>query len=89
MHEPTVPPESGKPLPGDVLKTLSLDLGFENKFAELCNEAEEILTLSQSDEKPVQSMASSADEENFSALAHVNPDNINLQALHCSREKYT
>ncbi|XP_021898705.1 DNA polymerase zeta catalytic subunit-like [Carica papaya] len=87
MHEPTVPPESGKPLPGDVLKTLSLDLGFENKFAELCNEAEEILTLSQSDEKPVQSMASSADEENFSALAHVNPDNTNLQVLHCSREK--
>ncbi|GFY91941.1 recovery protein 3 [Actinidia rufa] len=32
--------DPGKPLPGDVLRTLSLGLELENKLMELCNEAE-------------------------------------------------
>ncbi|PSS24580.1 DNA polymerase zeta catalytic subunit like [Actinidia chinensis var. chinensis] len=39
-HEVALLSDPGKPLPGDVLRTLSLGLELENKLMELCNEAE-------------------------------------------------
>ncbi|CBI36804.3 unnamed protein product, partial [Vitis vinifera] len=40
MHEVAMPPDPGKPLPEDVLRSLSHGLEFENKLGELCNQAE-------------------------------------------------
>jgi DNA polymerase zeta len=70
MREVVMLPDPGKPLPQDVLKTLSLGLEFENKLIELCGDA----------------MTSSTVEENLVGLGHVNPDNIELEALKCSKE---
>jgi DNA polymerase zeta len=70
MHEVAMPPDPGKPLPQDVLKTLSLGLEFENKLIELCGDA----------------ITSSTVKGNSVGLVHVNPDNIELEALKFSKE---
>ena len=68
-----MPPNLGKPLSQDFLKTLSLGLEFENKLIELCGEAENSLTLTpfEKNVKLKQSMTSPADEGNLVGLGHV------------------
>lgn len=58
-----MPPDPGKPLPEDVLRSLSHELEFKDKLRELCNEAGHSLTLI--DERVTQSIRSSADEGNL------------------------
>lgn len=65
-----MPPDPGKPLQQDVLRTLSLGLEFENKLIELCGDA----------------ITSSTVEGNLVGLGHVNTDNIEVEALKCSKE---
>ncbi|KAE9593684.1 hypothetical protein Lal_00036393 [Lupinus albus] len=48
IHEATMPPDPGKPLPEDVMKLLHGSLDFEQKFLELCSEAETSLSLTPS-----------------------------------------
>uniref|UniRef100_A0A2N9IM45 DNA polymerase n=1 Tax=Fagus sylvatica TaxID=28930 RepID=A0A2N9IM45_FAGSY len=45
MRDVAMPSDPSKPLPDDVLRTLSLGLEFENKLIELCGETENTLAL--------------------------------------------
>lgn len=67
IHDTALPPDSGKPLPQDVLKSLSLGIGFENALMELC-EGEKILSSFEKDVSVLKSVAESADEESLVEL---------------------
>lgn len=43
-----MPPDPGKPIPEDVMKLLSVGLDFEQKFLQLCSEAEASLSFTPS-----------------------------------------
>ena len=45
MRDVAMPSDPSKPLPEDVLRSLSLGLEFENKLIELCGETENTLAL--------------------------------------------
>ncbi|XP_038703838.1 DNA polymerase zeta catalytic subunit isoform X2 [Tripterygium wilfordii] len=45
VYEAAMPPDPGKPLPEDVLKSLSVGLEFEKKLLDLCSEAGGALTF--------------------------------------------
>ena len=45
MHDVAMPSDPSKPLPNDVLITLSLGLEFESKLIELCGAIENTLVL--------------------------------------------
>ncbi|KAJ4719461.1 DNA polymerase [Melia azedarach] len=72
MREAAMSPDPSKPLPLDVLRTLSLGLGFENVLTVLCSEGEETISLLENDVKVVKSMTCSANEENLTKLGPVN-----------------
>ncbi|KAG2695557.1 hypothetical protein I3760_07G018400 [Carya illinoinensis] len=73
MHEVAMPLDPTKPLSEDVLKTLSLDLDFDNRLIELYADA----------------TASSIVEGNLVGLVHINPANVDGEALKCSKETAT
>ncbi|XVF06076.1 hypothetical protein REPUB_Repub06bG0017200 [Reevesia pubescens] len=83
MHETALPSEPDKPLSEDVLKALSLGLGFENKLMELCSKVEE--TLSCNELGSEHSVMPSADEENL--VGDVAPTHINSKhTVPCEKE---
>ncbi|GMH07749.1 hypothetical protein Nepgr_009589 [Nepenthes gracilis] len=74
MHGVGMLPDPGKPLPEDVLKTLSNGLEYENKLQELCSKEEE--KFSTTLEKEARSMLparSSTEEGDFIGLMKQNP----------------
>ncbi|KAL5783696.1 hypothetical protein ACOSP7_008725 [Xanthoceras sorbifolium] len=56
MHDKAMPLDPGKPLPQDVLNTLSLGLKFENVLAELCHKGEETISSFKNDVKVLKSI---------------------------------
>ena len=89
MRDVAMPSDPSKPLPDDVLRTLSLGLEFENKLIELCGETENTLALNplEKNVKLLQSMTSTTDEGNLVGLGHTNTDNIDGEPLKYSNEK--
>uniref|UniRef100_A0A2N9FAW5 DNA polymerase n=1 Tax=Fagus sylvatica TaxID=28930 RepID=A0A2N9FAW5_FAGSY len=89
MRDVAMPSDPSKPLPDDVLRTLSLGLEFENKLIELCGETENTLALNplEKNVKLLQSMTSATDEGNLVGLGHTNPDNRDGESLKYSKEK--
>uniref|UniRef100_A0A2N9G834 Uncharacterized protein n=1 Tax=Fagus sylvatica TaxID=28930 RepID=A0A2N9G834_FAGSY len=89
MRDGAMPSDPSKPLPDDVLRTLSLGLEFENKLIELCGETENTLALNPLEEKckVTTSMTSATDEGNLVGLGHTNTDNIDGEPLKYSKEK--
>ena len=89
MRDVAMPSDPKKPLPDDVLRTLSLGLEFENKLIELCGEIENTLALNplEKNVKLLQSMTSATDEGNLVGLEHTNPDNRDGESLKYSKEK--
>ena len=89
MRDVAMPSDPKKPLPDDVLRTLSLGVEFENKFIELCGEIENTLALNplEKNVKLLQSMTSATDEGNLVGLEHTNPDNRDGESLKYSKEK--
>ncbi|GMY21582.1 DNA polymerase zeta catalytic subunit-like, partial [Fagus crenata] len=89
MRDVAMPSDPSKPLPDDVLRTLSLGLEFENKLIELCGETENTLALNplEKNVKLLQSMISATDEGNLVGLGHTNPDNRDGELLKYSKEK--
>uniref|UniRef100_A0A2N9I9H5 Leucine-rich repeat-containing N-terminal plant-type domain-containing protein n=1 Tax=Fagus sylvatica TaxID=28930 RepID=A0A2N9I9H5_FAGSY len=89
MCDGAMPSYPSKPLPDDVLRTLSLGLEFENKLIELCGETENTLALNplEKNVKLLQSMTSATDEGNLVGLGHTNTDNIDGEPLKYSNEK--
>lgn len=68
-----MPLDPTKPLAEDVLKSLSLGLDFDNGLIELCANA----------------ASSSIVEGNLVGLVHINPANVDGEALKCSKETAT
>ncbi|KAK9291641.1 hypothetical protein L1049_019590 [Liquidambar formosana] len=89
MHEAAIPPDPGKPLPADVLKTLSHGLEFENKLVALCSEAENSLSFSPLDKvvRFPRAIAFSTDEENLAEVRQVGPDHNDGELLKCLKER--
>ncbi|KAG5541466.1 hypothetical protein RHGRI_021327 [Rhododendron griersonianum] len=65
MHDAALLSDPGKPLPEDVLKTLSHRLEFENKLMELCNESKNDLSCTpfENDARDAELMRPSPNEE--------------------------
>ena len=78
MRDVAMPSDPSKPLPNDVLRTLSLGLEFESKLIELCGATENTLALNplEKNVKLLQLMTSATDEGNLVGLGHTNTDNI-------------
>uniref|UniRef100_A0A2N9GNH1 DNA polymerase n=1 Tax=Fagus sylvatica TaxID=28930 RepID=A0A2N9GNH1_FAGSY len=89
MRDVAMPSDPSKPLPNDVLRTLSLGLEFESKLIELCGATENTLALNplEKNVKLLQSMTSATDEGNLVGLGHTNPDNRDGESLKYSKEK--
>ncbi|XWS42404.1 hypothetical protein CRYUN_Cryun16bG0011700 [Craigia yunnanensis] len=85
MPEIALPSDPDRPLSEEVLKALSLGLGFENKLMELCSKVEE--TLSGNELGFEHSVMVSADEENLVGPTHINSKHTVLQALRCLKEQ--
>ncbi|XP_021281513.1 DNA polymerase zeta catalytic subunit isoform X2 [Herrania umbratica] len=85
MHEMALPSYPDRPLSEDVLKALSLGLGFENELMKLCSKVEE--TLSCNELGFEQSVMPSANEENLVGPTHINLNHTVPQALSCLKEK--
>ncbi|KAJ7973360.1 DNA polymerase [Quillaja saponaria] len=83
VREFTLPPDAGKPLPEDVLKTLSLGHDNENKLLELCTEAE-FFSPSDKELGVVQPLSSSTEKGNLVRLGLVKPINIDGKPLESS-----
>ncbi|TYI16304.1 hypothetical protein ES332_A08G245600v1 [Gossypium tomentosum] len=84
MHERVLLSDPDKPLPEDVLKALSLGLGFDNKLMELCSKAE---NLPCSDLGFEHSVLPSADDGNLVGHTHINSEHNVPQARSCSKEQ--
>ncbi|GMY18869.1 DNA polymerase zeta catalytic subunit-like [Fagus crenata] len=76
MRDVAMPSDPSKPLPNDVLRTLSLGLEFESKLIELCGATENTLALN-----PLEKNG------NLVGLGHTNPDNRDGESLKYSKEK--
>ena len=89
MRDGVMPSDPSKPLPDDVLRTLSLGLEFEKKLIGLCGETKNTLALNplEKNVKLLQSMTSTTDEGNLVGLGHTNTDNIDGEPLKYSNEK--
>ena len=89
MRDVAMPSDPSKPLPDDVLRTLSLGLEFESKLIELCGATENSLALNplEKNVKLLQSMTSATNEGNLVGLGHTNPDNRDGESLKYSKEK--
>lgn len=87
MHELEIPSDPSKPLPEDVLRTLSLGPEFMNKFLDLHNEAESPLCLTplEKDVTSVQLMTS-PNEANAVRFAHV-LNNDDGESSECLKEQ--
>ena len=85
MCDGAIPSDHNRPLPDDVLRTLSLGLEFEN----LCGETENTLALNPCEKnvKLLQSMTSATNEGHLVGLGHTNTDNIEGEPLKYSKEK--
>lgn len=73
--------DPGKPLPQDVLRTLSLGLEFENVFMEMCGERQETVSSFENDVEVLKSVACATDEENLIKLGPANYDYKDPQYL--------
>jgi len=89
INEVTILPDPGKPLPGDVLKTLLHALEFERKLSELCIKTEGDLPLSESKINVLPTVTFTTDGENLAEHENVNSDNANEEFLKCSAEQDT
>ncbi|KAL9379007.1 hypothetical protein Peur_027489 [Populus x canadensis] len=89
INEVTILPDPGKPLPGDVLKTLLHALEFERKLSELCIKTEGDLPLSESKINVLPTVTFTTDGENLAERENVNSDNANEEFLKCSAEQDT
>lgn len=89
MHEVAMPPDPGKPLPEDVLRSLSHGLEFENKLGELCNQAGDSLAFTplEKDERFMQSITSSADERNLVGDVLVSPNDNDGEPSKCFKDQ--
>ncbi|GMY18883.1 DNA polymerase zeta catalytic subunit-like [Fagus crenata] len=76
MRDVAMPSDPSKPLPNDVLRTLSLGLEFQSKLIELCGATENTLALN-----PLEKNG------NLVGLGHTNPDNRDGESLKYSKEK--
>ena len=85
-----MPPDPGKPLPEDVLRSLSHELEFEDKLRELCNGASNSLTSAalEKDGRFMQSITSSADEGNLVGDALVSPNDNDGEPKKCSEDRH-
>ncbi|XP_048236258.1 DNA polymerase zeta catalytic subunit isoform X2 [Ricinus communis] len=86
VYEAAIPPDPGKPLAEDVLKTLLHDLEFERTLAELCSESEENLSLVGNNVKSQPELTSSTDEEILVEDRNINYNNAEV-LLKCSTER--
>ncbi|GMI88783.1 recovery protein 3 [Hibiscus trionum] len=84
MHETVLLSDPDKPLPEDVLKALSLGLGFDDKLMELCCKVEE--HLPRNDLGFEQSVLPSADEQNVVGYSRNCSKHNVPQALSCLKE---
>lgn len=89
INEVTILPDPGKPLPGDVLKTLLHALEFERKLSGLCIKTEGDLPLSESKINVLPTVTFTTDGENLAEHENVNSDNANEEFLRCSAEQDT
>ncbi|KAJ6973964.1 THO complex subunit 2-like isoform X1 [Populus alba x Populus x berolinensis] len=89
INEVTILPDPGKPLPGDVLKTLLHALEFERKLSGLCIKTEGDLPLSESKINVLPTVTFTPDGENLAEHENVNSDNANEEFLKSSAEQDT
>ncbi|KAJ9131444.1 hypothetical protein P3X46_035102 [Hevea brasiliensis] len=87
LHEIAKPPDPGKPLAEDVLKTLLHDLEFERKLKEFYGKSEGLPSFGNIVKFQQSSM--STDEENLAEHEKISSDNTNEQSLKCSTERDT
>lgn len=85
MCETAMPPDPCKPLARDVLKTLSLDLEFENKLMDLWGGGDEIISSFENHVRVVKS--STDDEENLIEVGLVHSKNSDPEHLSGLKEK--
>ncbi|XVF57453.1 hypothetical protein PTKIN_Ptkin06aG0206800 [Pterospermum kingtungense] len=85
IHGTAPSSDPDRPLTQDVLKALSLGLGFENKLMELCSKVEETLSFSELGFE--HSVMAPADEENLVGPAHINLEHTVPQDLKCLKEQ--
>lgn len=85
MHDAALLSDPGKPLPKDVLRTLSHGLEFENKLMELCNESRNGLSCSpfEKDERDAELTRPSPNEEKKVELGLCDMKNEHREALKC------
>ncbi|KAF7139423.1 hypothetical protein RHSIM_Rhsim07G0183800 [Rhododendron simsii] len=83
MHDAALLSNPGKPLPEDVLKTLSHGLEFENKLMELCNESKNVLSCTpfENDARDAELMRPSPNEEKKDELGLCDTKNEGRGAL--------
>lgn len=79
-------PDPGKPLPQDVLRTLSLGLEFENVLIEMCGEGQETVSSFENDVEVLKSVACATDEENLNKLGPANYDYKDPEYLTCLKK---
>lgn len=84
MHVTVLLSDPDKPLPEDVLKALSLDLGFDNKLMELCSKVENLPCSHMGFEH---SVLPSADEGNLVGHTHISSEHNVPQAQSCLNEQ--
>ncbi|KAF9669963.1 hypothetical protein SADUNF_Sadunf13G0019200 [Salix dunnii] len=85
----TILPDPGKPLPGDVLKTMLHALEFERKKSELCIKTVGDLPLSESKINFLPTVTFTTDGENLVEHENLNSDNANEEFLKSSAEQDT
>ncbi|KAL9450477.1 hypothetical protein AB3S75_012252 [Citrus x aurantiifolia] len=86
INEAVMAPDPGKPLPQDVLRTLSLGLEFENVLMEMCGEGQETVSSFGNDVEVLKSVACATDEENLIKLGPANYDYKDPEYLTCLKE---
>ncbi|ESR46579.1 hypothetical protein CICLE_v10003639mg [Citrus x clementina] len=86
INEAVMAPDPGKPLPQDVLRTLSLGLEFENVLMEMCGEGQETVSSFGNDVEVLKSVACATDEENLIKLGPANYDYKGPEYLTCLKE---
>ncbi|KAG5521159.1 hypothetical protein RHGRI_033645 [Rhododendron griersonianum] len=83
MHDAVFLSDPGKPLPEDVLRTLSHGLEFENKLMELCNDSKNDLSFTpfEKDERDVELIRPSRNKEKKVELGLCDMKNEGREAL--------
>ena len=82
-------PDPGKPLPGDVLKTMLHALEFERKISELCIKTVGDIPMSESKINSLPTVTFTTDGENLVEHENVNSGNANEEFLKCYAEQDT